>query len=150
MLAVRKCCWWLTSCLRINIDALNKAISNDLQPQWLSFHFSLMCLHFEAIPLIALSCENILCDLFVKIYHDFSTCIEIRVWLRTYSEVAPKDIDKKRQQHEPSQNTTTSKLIARCLECTVWDYTRYKWNGTKANKAFSNADSHTHTYAYNC
>ena len=77
-------------------------------------------------------------------------------WRKLLSRV----LMKKRQQHKPSQNTRKHKLKARCLGYTViriglsdntafcWNYTRYKWNGTKVNKAFSNTNSHTHTYMH--
>ena len=60
------------------------------------------------------------------------------MWLHNDSEVAPKDIDEKRQQHEPGWKTTKRKLIARCLGYSVnrlsvsddtafrWDYKCYK------------------------
>ena len=41
------------------------------------------------------------------------------MWLHTDSEVAPQDTDKKRQQHNPSQNQTKLKSIAQCLGYTV-------------------------------
>ena len=71
-----------------NIHVLYKADSNDLQ-QWLSFKFNVPPLWSNAFNY---SCEHILCDLFLKIHHDFSIGTGAIVWLHTDSEVAPKDI----------------------------------------------------------
>ena len=55
--------------------------------------------------MITLTHEYILCDIFAKIHHDFPTGTGAIVWLHTISEVAPKDIDEKRQQHAEQTET---------------------------------------------
>ena len=58
------------------------------------FHLSLKCLYFEAMPSFTLIFEYILCDLFARIHHYFSTGTEAIVWC-TLTEVALKDTDEK-------------------------------------------------------
>ena len=58
------------------------------------FHLSLKCLYFEAMPSFTLIFEYILCDLFARIHHYFSTGTEAIVWC-TFTEVALKDTDEK-------------------------------------------------------
>ena len=56
-----------------------------------------------------------LVDSFAKIHHYFTTVIGAIVWVHTDSKVVLKDIDKKKQQHKASWNTTKRKPIVRFL-----------------------------------
>ena len=59
----------------------------------MAFHLSLMCLHFEEMPLITLIREYIVYESFAKRHHDFSKGTGVILRLDTDSEVAHKDID---------------------------------------------------------
>ena len=79
ILAVRKCCLWLTCLLGMNIDVLDKANLNDFQ-QWLSFKFELPTLWSNGFDYSYLKIYS--AYLFV-IHHDFSTGTGGIEWLHT-------------------------------------------------------------------
>ena len=135
MLALRKCCWWLTCSLINNIYVeLNKADSIDLQ-QWLSFKFNVPTPWRNAFDYSYLWIY--LSGLFAKIHHDFSTGTWTIGWLHIDSEVASKAIDEK---------TTVARTSIEAQKCMMlgvsddtalyWDYRHNNGNRTKVTKTF--------------